>query len=140
MGYGEIFVALSHISEQKIRNILAQNGEFVSNGRGEYFHIDITTFSDDEMGDITEIIENTIAEKQFISGNELVDSIKKKYPYVIEQNALLSDIGVRNAIRYKLKDKFSFNGNIISSSKKPLSMMGVFADFADKELLLRLMS
>lgn len=129
MGYGEIFVALSHISEQKIRNILAQNGEFVSNGRGEYFHIDITTFSDDEMGDITEIIENTIAEKQFISGNELVDSIKKKYPYVIEQNALLSDIGVRNAIRYKLKDKFSFNGNIISSSKKPLSMMGVFADF-----------
>lgn len=47
MGYGEIFVALSHISEQKIRNILAQNGEFVSNGRGEYFHIDITTFSYD---------------------------------------------------------------------------------------------
>ncbi len=40
-------------------------------------HIDITTFSDDEMGDITEIIENTIAEKQFISANELVDSIRK---------------------------------------------------------------
>lgn len=129
MGYGEIFVALSHIPEQKIKTILAQNGEFVSNGRGQYFHIDITAFSDDEVEDITEIIENAIAEKEFISGNELVDSIKKKYSYVIEQNALLSDIGLRNAIGYKLRDKFSFNGNIISSGGKSLSMMEVFADF-----------
>lgn len=132
MGYGEIFVALSHIPEQKIKTILAQNGEFVSNGRGQYFHIDITAFSDDEVEDITEIIENAIAEKEFISGNELVDSIKKKYSYVIEQNALLSDIGLRNAIGYKLRDKFSFNGNIISSGGKSLSMMEVFADFCRK--------
>lgn len=129
MGYSEMFAALSHIPEQKVRTILAQNGEFVSNGRGEYFHISISAFSDDEMEDISEIIENTIAEKQFISGNELVDSIKKKYPYIIEQNASLSDIGLRNAIGYILRDKFSFNGNVISLDRQPLSMMEVFADF-----------
>lgn len=129
MEYSEMFERLSHIPEQKIKNILAQNNEFISNGRGEYFHISSVALSDDELNDIAEIIQYSIDEKQFISGKELIDSIKKKYPHIIDQNALISDKGLRDAIGYKLKSKFSFKGNIISSQGQSLSMMEVFADF-----------
>lgn len=129
MTYEEIFDVLSHIPEQKIRQILAFNDDFISNSRGQYFHVSIATLSDDELEDIANIIQFSIDEKRFISGNELVDSIKQKYPYIIEQNTLLSDKGLRDAIGYKLKNRFSFKGNIISSQGQSLSMMDVFADF-----------
>lgn len=129
MGYDEIYETLLHIPPQKIRNIIAQNSEFISNGRNEYFHISIFNISDDELEDISIIIQTAIDEKQFIGGNELVGSIKKKYPYIIDQNALLSDKGLRDAIGYKLADQFSFKGNIISRKGQALSMMEVFSDF-----------
>lgn len=125
----EMFSILSHIPEQKIKTVLNQYGEFISNGRGEHFHISAVTLSYDELEDIATIIQHSIDEKRFISGNELIDIIKKKYPYIIEQNTLISDKGLRDAIGFKLRSRFSFKGNIISSKGQALSMMEVFADF-----------
>ena len=129
MGYDEMFAILSHIPGQKIKTILAQYDEFISNGRGEYFHISSVTISDDDLENIELIIQNSIDEKRFISGNELIDDIKGKFPYIIEQNTLFLDKGLRDAIGYKLKNKFSFKGNVISSKEQALSMMEVFADY-----------
>lgn len=129
MEYDDLFSILSHIPEQKIRTTLALNSDFISNGRREYFHINITTFSDEELDDISGVIQYSIDEKHFISGNELVENIKTKYPYVIEQNVLLSENGLRNTIGYRLKDRFSFKGNIISSLGVELSMKEVYEDF-----------
>lgn len=129
MEYRELFSILSHIPEQKIKTILAVNSEFISNGRGEYFHVSIASLSDDELDDISNLIQYSIDEKQFISGNELIESIKIKYPYIVEQNVLLSENGLRGAIGYRLKSKFSFKGNIISSLGTELTMTEVFEDF-----------
>lgn len=129
MEYSKLFSILSHIPEQKIKTILAVNSEFISNGRGEYFHESIALLSDDELNEISDIIQYSIDEKQFISGNELIESIKAKYPYIAEQNSLLSDNGLRDAIGYRLKERFSFKGNIISSLGTELSMTEVFEDF-----------
>lgn len=133
MEYNEIFTVLSHIPEQKIKTILSQNDEFISNGRGEWFHISIVALSDDELNDIASIIQYSIDDKHFISGHELIDSIKKKYPYIVEQNSLLSDKGLRDAIGYKLRKRFFFRGNIISSKGKAISMTEVFADFCKRK-------
>lgn len=134
MRYSDIFKILSHIPEKKIKSVLAQNSEFISNGREEYFHINIVNLSDDEIEDIAEIIHISINEKDFISGNELINSIKQKYHYIIDDNSVLSDIGLRNAIGYKLKDRFSFKGNIISRFGQALSMMEVFVDFCKNKV------
>ena len=129
MTYDEIFEDLSHIPQQKIRQILATNAEFVSNGRGEYFHVSAVNFSDEELDNITGIISYAINEKDFLSGNELVDAIEEKYPYSIEKNAAFSVVGLRDTIKYHLGDKFSFKGNIISRAGHDLSMWDVFTDF-----------
>ena len=128
--YNEIFAALPHLPQSKIKFILASNVEFVNNGRSEYFHESIVHLSDEELDGIAEIIQRTIDEKDFIGGNELYDAIRAKYPYIIDENHALSMYGFRDALKAKLGDKFSFKGNIISRSGQELSMADVFAKYA----------
>lgn len=128
--YDEIFAALPHLPQSKIKFILASNVEFVNNGRNEYFHESIVHLSDEELDGISEIIQRTIDEKDFIGGNELYDAIRAKYPYIIDENHTLSMYGFRDALKAKLGDKFSFKGNIISHSGQELSMADVFAKYA----------
>lgn len=128
--YDELFAALPHLPQSKIKFILASNVEFVNNGHSEYFHESIVHLSDEELDGISEIIQRTIDEKNFIGGNELYDAIRAKYPYIIDENHTLSMYGFRDALKAKLGDKFSFKGNIISSSGQELSMADVFAKYA----------
>lgn len=128
--YKELFEALPHIPQSKIKFILASNGEFVNNGQGAYFHEKIVRLSDEELEGIAEIISQTIDEKVFMGGNELYDAIKIKYSYIIEENKALSVYGFRDALKAKLGDRFSFKGNIISHSGNELSMADVFAKYA----------
>lgn len=129
MTYDVMFENLSHIPQEKIKQILAYNGEFISNGRGEYFHVSAVHFSDEEMDNIAEIIAAAIEEKQFLSGNELVAAIQSKYPYTYEKNSAFSVVGLRDAIKYHLSNNFSFSGNIISKLGSSLTMSDVFADY-----------
>lgn len=128
--YEELFKALAHIPQNKIKFILASNGEFVNNGQGAYFHEKIVRLSDEELEGIAEIISQIIDEKVFMGGNELYDAIKVKYSYIIEENKTLSVYGFRDALKAKLGDRFSFKGNIISHSGNGLSMADVFAKYA----------
>ena len=129
MSYKEIFKALVHLPEAKIKRVLSDNDEFVSNGRNVYFHIDVVNLSEEDIEDICGIIEESINEKLFISGNELIEAIKNKYPHIIEGNNNISDKGLRDALALKIGDRFSFKGNVISSLDKSLSMVDVFKEF-----------
>ena len=132
MSYDELYEKLSHIAPQKIKQILNFNSDFISNGRSEYFHIDITVLTEDYLADISAIITDAISDKKFMGGNELIEAISSKYPHIIESNSTISELGLRNAIGYKLKTRFAFEGNIISSKNEHLSMMDVFAEFCKK--------
>lgn len=128
--YEELFAALPHLPQNKVKFILASNGEFVNNGHGAYFHESVIVLSEEELDNIADIIAYTIEEKEFIGGNELYDAIKAKYPYIIESNQAYSVYGFRDALKYKLGDRFSFKGNIISRAGQELSMADVFANYA----------
>lgn len=128
--YEELFAALPHLPQKKVKFILASNGEFVNNGHGAYFHESVIVLSEEELDSIADIISCTIEEKEFIGGNELYDAIKAKYPYIIESHQAYSVYGFRDALKYKLGDRFSFKGNIISRAGQELSMADVFANYA----------
>ena len=121
--------SLSHITEDRIRSILSSNGEFVRNSKGEYFHADSLDLTEEELENIAAIIASAIEEHEFISGNELYAAIRIKYPYTFERNAAFSVIGWRDALKYKLANRFSFVGNIISRDGTSLSMSNVFAEY-----------
>lgn len=125
----ELCDSLSHITEDRVRFILGSNGEFVRNSKGEYFHADSLDLTEEELENIAALIDSAIEEHEFISGNELYDAIQIKYPYTYEKNAVFSVIGWRDALKYKLANRFSFVGNIISRAGTSMSMSDVFAEY-----------
>lgn len=121
---------LSHIPSSTINQILGSNVEFARNGKQEYFCADSLALTSDDLKKIKDLIEQSIQEQYFISGNELYDAIKSKYPYMCEQNESITPLGWRNALKYKLDGDFSFSGNIISTFGSNLSMSDCFENFA----------
>ena len=128
--YEELFRALPHLPQSKIKQILSSNIEFVNNGQGAYFHESILRLSEEGLEEIAEIIRQTIEDKDFIGGNELYDAIQAKYSHIIEENRDLSVYGFRDALKAKLGDQFSFKGNIISQNGRDFSMADVFAKYS----------
>jgi hypothetical protein len=130
--YDELEEGLSHIPLNKIKSVLTTNDEFIRNGIGEYFDADILELNSDDLDDISRIIKQVIDDKEFIAGNELIEAIDRKYPAISEKLSNFSAVGKRDAIGYKLKEKFSFNSNIISKYGKELSMADVFGNYCRK--------
>lgn len=126
--------ALPHIPENKIRAILGAKHEFVRTSKGIYFHVDCFDISKEELEDIAAVMHREINNNGFLSGNELFNLIKQMFSEVYDRNDFLPIIGFRDALKYKLKDQFSFNGNIISEKKQSLSMSDVFSLYGKNRL------
>ena len=129
VSYEELYNALPHIPQDKIRAILGSRNEFIWNGIGEFFHVSIASLSEEDLDNISEIIQSSIDELQYISGNELYDAIKAKYPYIIENNTFASITGLRKVLEYYLSDKFDFNGNFISRHGSGMTAEKVFESY-----------
>lgn len=126
----EICETLSHIPQKKIMQILRMSSEFVNNGKSHYFHVNMVHFSVEEIDNIANLIEEGINDKLFLSGNDLIEMIRARYPFIIENNQFISTMGMRNTLKYHLKERFSFKGNIISGHNHAFSMADVFGNYA----------
>lgn len=123
---------LSYIPEQKIKFALSTNSDFIWNTTGEYFYEDCVHFSNSELEWISQFILDGIEERDFVTGNELVEAVEAHFPDIKEMYQWISPVGMRNVIGYKLNDRFSFNGNIISKYGEDLSMAEVYAKYCRK--------
>lgn len=128
----EITSFLSHLDRDKIRLTLSGNNsdEFVRNKKGEYFHADIVDLTQTELSRIRDWIQDYISRYDYISGNELLTLIHKHLPEIHEKHSFLTDLGLRDAIGYKLKNEFAFNAQIISNLSDDLDMAHVCGSFA----------
>ena len=123
---------LSYIPEQKIKFALSTNSDFIWNTTGEYFYEDCVHFSNSELEWMSQFILDGIEERDFVTGNELVEAVDAHFPDIKEMYQWITPVGMRNVIGYKLNDRFSFNGNIISKYGEDLSMAEVYAKYCRK--------
>ena len=123
---------LSYIPEQKIKFALSTNSDFIWNTTGEYFYEDCVHFSNSELEWISQFILDGIEERDFVTGNELVEAVEAHFPDIREMYQWIAPVGMRNVIGYKLNDRFSFIGNIISKYGEDLSMAEVYAKYCRK--------
>mgnify|MGYP002524399642 FL=1 len=114
MSKDEIYSALSNLPQKKIDTILWTNYEFVNNGKNEFFDADLIDVSNEQLKSISTLISDTIKSHGFMSGTELVNDFKRKFPKLYEEYSFYSDKGLRDSLKYKLEGRFVFNGNIIS--------------------------
>lgn len=120
---------LSHIPRKNVESTLYMNSEFIRNAKGEYFHADSVEITEDEIEGISNTINQEIVDNYFVSGDELIEIVKIKFPQVLERQPQFSKLGMRDAIGYKLKDRYSFKGEIISEKGKSLSMSDIYARY-----------
>ena len=123
---------ISYIPEKKIKFALSSSSDFIWNTTGEYFYEGCVQFSNCELEWISQFIEDGIKEQDFVTGNELVKAVNVHFPDVKEMYQWITPVGMRNVIGYKLKNRFSFNGNIISKYGEDLSMAEVYANYCHK--------
>ena len=125
----EVCSALYYIPQDTISNAISRVPEIISSGRGQKFHVEIVHIPQTVLCGISQLINNEISSKRFISEKELLDVLKVKYSEYFSEG-LLPDVGIRNALAYLFRDKYKFDGKIISSYEHPFDMSEVFRDFS----------
>lgn len=130
VGYDKMQQALPHIPLEILKKELAYNSEFVNSGRGEYIHADIIDLSERELENVAEEINIEINSKKYITGTELWAKLEREYPDYTNRYGHLPLIGVRDALKHKLRGRFNFQGNVISAIDAPIEMVDVFVEFS----------
>lgn len=125
-----ICAALSYIPQDQIVRILSTDNRFLRNAKGEYFHIDIFEASDEELEEIAETINRFIDENEYAIWTDVWNVIRQSMPDFLENNLYLSWLGVRNAVAQRLKDRFNFEGAVISLPKDRLDIYTIYMLFA----------
>jgi len=132
MTFEEMGQELPHIPMERIKSILATNAGFIRDARGCYFAAEIIHFDDDELRQIELLIRDAIEINGFMAGNKLLEILDGKYPDIFDKLSQFQGIGKRDCIAYWLRDRFSFNGNVISEYGKSYKMQDIFTLYCQK--------
>ncbi|MEY8319949.1 hypothetical protein AAK894_02585 [Lachnospiraceae bacterium 46-61] len=126
----KIYSQLDYITEKEIKDTI-KGREFISNKTGEYFHIDMFDFSEKELDEMTSIIEEVLSiYDDMIEIKKLLSILDEKCPHIMERFSQYSEIGKRDALKYYLEYKFSFQTYYVSSKDKNMSIEKDFYDFS----------
>lgn len=130
LSYDEIFSGLSHISQDVIYDEIRTNKDIMLDTAKHYFHIGIFEASQEELDMISSLIENKIIEDGYAIWTGIYESITVNMPLFIENNAYLSQAGLKNIMSLKLSSKYHFEGKVISTKDKKLNTDSVYRAFA----------
>lgn len=126
----KIYNQLDYITEKEIKDTI-KGREFISNKTGEYFHIDMFDFSEEELDEMTSIIKEVLSiYDDMIEIKKLLSILDEKCSHIMERFSQYSEIGKRDALKYYLEDKFSFQTYCVSSKDKNMSIEKDFYDFS----------
>ena len=130
--YSEIENGLWYIPLDKIKHTLVTTPGFVNVASEAYLYAPNLPVSENEIHQIEELISHALLQRNYISDVELMQLIEEHCPSVLMNTPDYPMWGLRNALAYLLRDKFSFRGAIISEKDEEISMAEVFSDFCQR--------
>ena len=129
----EVVVGLSFFPEDQVRMAFDDRStKLISCGRNLRFHMDNFVASKEELSIVENIIRQAISLYKYITFSELLKDIKSQVPSILENNAVFSEIGIRNALSILLGQKFSFRNSLISSHNHPIKAEDAFKELAKR--------
>lgn len=130
--YSEIENGLWYIPLDKIKYTLVTTPGIVNVASEAYLYAPNLPISENEIQQIAELISHALLQRNYISDVELMQLIEEHCPSVLMNTPNYPMWGLRNALAYLLRDKFSFRGAIISGKDEEISMAEVFTDFCQR--------
>lgn len=128
MSIDEIAQELSNFPKDYVISWLRKTPEFILNARCEYFGIGMFELSEKERCAISSFIGHGIEEKEYVTGNEITRFISENYPRVVERNSFASELGIRNAVGYMLRNEYKQNGAVFCALDADLTMGEIVAN------------
>ncbi len=116
----EIREELWFIPEDRIKRALNSEESLVYTGIRGYIYAPNLPIDEDELQRIASRLNQELEGRYFMTAGGLYEIIQDEFPDVAECTAGFDPWGVRQCMRYFLRGKFSFDGNVISrcGSKK----------------------
>lgn len=127
MTYADIQAVMWYIPLSKIKHTLVVTKSIVQVEPETYFYSMNLPVSQEEITEINRLLHQALENKTYITDVELRQLIDEKCPGFAINTSEFTTYGLRNCLAYILRDLYSFNGPIISSLGKELSMAEVFA-------------
>lgn len=131
MTYADIQEMMWYIPLDKIKHVLVVTKSIVQVEQETYFYSMNLPISQDEITEVNRLIHQVLEHRSYITDVELRQLIDDNCPGIAINTSEFTTYGLRNCLGYILRDFYSFNGPIISSWGKELSMAEVFAQYCD---------
>lgn len=131
MTYDEIHKILWYIPVDQIKHSLVMTDGMVNVAQETYYYAFNLPVNTSELEHIAELVHAQLTQKAFITDSELRELISQRCPSVAINTESFSTRGLRNALAVLLRDRFSFNGAIISERGQEINMAQAFEAFCE---------
>lgn len=128
--YSQIHEKLWYVPLDKMKSLLSTNKAMVRVSQGTYFYAPNFPISAQELRALASAIQEELHYRSFVTGVELLNLIREKFPSIAANAETFPDAGIRDCLGYLLRDRFDFRGAIISALGTEQQMGDIFAEFA----------
>lgn len=125
----ELKRALHHLPPDQVERELHIHSEFIMDAFHMYFHESMADLTAQELDHIAEFIQEELDDQGYMIGDWIQRKLTRLYPETAERLSFLTLLGVRGAVAYKLRDRFTFSGPVITPKGKAMNMIDIFAMF-----------
>ena len=129
MNYHELQERLWYLPLDNIKSALVRVADVVSVDTETYFYAPHFPISQVELETLSRAMGREIKRRGFLTARNLRELLEQNCPSVSIDAAAFKDYGLRNALGVLLRDRFTFNGAIISEKGHPLTLREVWRDY-----------
>jgi len=97
-----------------------------------YFHESMADLTAQELDQIAAFIQEELDNQGYMIGDWIQRKLVQLYPETAERLSFLTPLGVRGAVAYKLRNRFTFSGPVITLKGNTMSMTDIFAMFCQR--------
>lgn len=128
----ELKRALHHLPPDQVERELHMHPEFIMDTYHMYFHESMADLTDQELDQIAAFIQQELDDQGYMIGDWIQRKLTQLYPETAERLSFLTLLGVRGAVAYKLRNRFTFSGPVITPKGEAMKMIDIFAMFCQR--------
>lgn len=125
----ELKQALHYLPPDQVERELRTHSAFIMDALHMYFHESMVDLTDQELNQIAAFIQEELDDQGYMTGDWIQRKLVQLYPETAERLSFLTPLGVRGAMAYKLRNRFTFSGPVITPKGKAMNMTDIFAMF-----------